>query len=127
MKKSKVPNLVVVAILTVITIVSWIGFDTYRHFAQESKTIVPKTILAPINPELDIQALSELEQSYFIDEDQIQPISINQSDENPDNLEEGESPETEEENLEEEESEASPSGEVDEEPAPESEEISSDE
>lgn len=69
--KVKAPNLVVIAILSVITIVFWIGFSVFRAFTKEPDPKVPAEILAPLNPTLDLEALNRLERRNWLTESEI--------------------------------------------------------
>jgi len=69
--KKKVPSIVSIAILTVITSVFWLFFSAFRTFTKKEKVEVPPEILAPLNPKLDQKALEMLDSRYYIEEDQI--------------------------------------------------------
>lgn len=62
MPKNKIDrDIVVVLIMTLITVVAWVGFETYRAY---TKTVIPPVLakqLRAINPELDLPVLDEIE------------------------------------------------------------------
>ena len=72
MKKQKRPIIVNLAIVTVTTVVVWIGFDIYRILTQKPNPQVPPRILEPINPKLDTEMLERASTRLYIDESQIQ-------------------------------------------------------
>lgn len=61
MKNKKLPNMVILLILTAITVVFWMSFTVYRVFSKEKVVTVPDEIIAPIVPTLDMETLSEIE------------------------------------------------------------------
>lgn len=65
MNNKKPPRILSLAILTVITVFAWIGFDVYRALMTKPAPEVPSEILSPISPQLDIELLSSLEQRVF--------------------------------------------------------------
>lgn len=81
MKKQKTPSLVTIAILTLITVVFWIGFSVYRSLTIEPPEKVPAEILEPITATLDLETLGKLSARVFFEEYQLpetiipQPVS----------------------------------------------------
>lgn len=71
MKKAKLPSLVTVLILTLITVVVWVTFDVYRLFNKAAVPVVPESVSLPLNPTLDVDAINQFESKSFIDESQI--------------------------------------------------------
>lgn len=71
MKKSKMPSIVSVLILTFITVVVWVTFDVYRLFNQPAIPVVPEAVSRPLTPSLDQQAINQLESRIFVDSSQI--------------------------------------------------------
>lgn len=77
MKKQKTPNLVVLGILTLITILLWIGFAAYRSLTSEVPIKVPDEILEPISPSLDTKTLSDVgNRLFFLEQDLANIILI---------------------------------------------------
>ena len=70
MPKNKLPNIVTIAILTVITVLCWVFFSAYRVFKKEVTPPVPEDILSPINPNLDKEMLANIKNRYYIEEGQ---------------------------------------------------------
>lgn len=71
MKNIKAPKLVTIGVLTLITIVFWVGFEVFRTFTKKPDTPVPQAILNPINPTLDQAALSTVQGRVYLQEGQI--------------------------------------------------------
>jgi hypothetical protein len=71
MKKEKTPNIVSLAILTLITSILWIFFSLYRVFTEKSDIKVPEEILEPLTPSLNETIISEIENKVFIEQNQI--------------------------------------------------------
>lgn len=57
MNRKKLPNLIVLFILTLITILFWISFSIYQVFTKEVSPVVPKEIILQIDPKLDIETI----------------------------------------------------------------------
>lgn len=71
MKNIKAPRIVTIGILTLITVVFWVGFEVFRTFTKKPDTPVPQAIINPINPVLDQDALSKVQGRVYLDEGQI--------------------------------------------------------
>jgi len=71
MKKEKTPNIVSLAILTLITSVLWIFFSLYRVFTEKTDVKVSTEILEPLSPNLNEKIISEIENKVFIEQNQI--------------------------------------------------------
>jgi len=67
-KKIKAPSLVILAFLTVLTALAWVGFEVYRALTTQPPPIVPQETLAPVDPNLDVTTLSKLQQRIHIDD-----------------------------------------------------------
>jgi hypothetical protein len=71
MKKTKLPSLISILILTLITSIFWISLSTYRAFTAKPSESVPKEISDPINLTLDQTAIKKIESGIFLDSSQI--------------------------------------------------------
>ena len=72
MNKAKgIPPLVRFGLLLVGTVVVWLLFDTYRGFSVELAPPVPPEILEPLTPQLDSNALDELQRRINLGEGEI--------------------------------------------------------
>ncbi len=71
MKKAKTPTAVITAVLTLITIIFWVGFELYRALTFKPTPPVPQTIINPLDPTLDTKALQSLQQRMFLNDTEI--------------------------------------------------------
>jgi hypothetical protein len=71
MNKPKTPTIVTSAILTLITIFFWVGFEVYRSLTIKPAPSVPEKILAPLDPSLDTNSLNAIKDRAFLTDDQI--------------------------------------------------------
>ncbi len=71
MKKTKLPKIVVIAILSLITAIVWAFFDITRSFIKKPDTKVEGSIIEPIDPTLDVETLTLLEGATFFEEGQV--------------------------------------------------------
>lgn len=71
MKKNKLPSLVVILILTLITVIMWISFNIYRSLTAKPAPAVPLEISEPLTPSLDTQTLNELNSKLYLNQSQI--------------------------------------------------------
>lgn len=65
MKNTKLPSLVVLMILTVITVLFWISFSIYRSFAKTVDTPVEAKYTAPIVPSLDLKTVEKVKEKIY--------------------------------------------------------------
>jgi len=68
MKKPKAPRLVTVAIVTTITIIFWVFFSLYTVFTSKPPATIDPKLLLPLDPNLDTNALRQLEERVFFEE-----------------------------------------------------------
>lgn len=71
MKKSKIPSLVTVVILTTITMVFWLLFSIYRVFTKTPQLNIAPQIIEPLDPLLDKNTLDKLQGTTYFEESQI--------------------------------------------------------
>jgi len=71
MKKNNQSNLAIFAILTTLTLLTWIAVEAYLRFYKIEVGIVPQNIVSAFNPTLNTQVLDNLEQRIFITPDQV--------------------------------------------------------
>lgn len=82
-RQEKTPPLVTFAILSVITVFVWVGFETYRTFTKEPSPTVPLEVTKALDPSLNEEVLGkvvdriELEESEIGDTD-LTPIATPQ-------------------------------------------------
>lgn len=71
MKKDKLPNLISILILTLITAVVWIALSIYRTITTKPAPAVPANISQSLSPTLNQNAVSKIESSIFLSGNQI--------------------------------------------------------
>jgi hypothetical protein len=71
MKKTKLPNLVSILILTLITAVMWISLNIYSAITSTPSPVVQAEVSEPLNPVLDIEVISQIESRLYLDDSQI--------------------------------------------------------
>lgn len=71
MNKTKLPNLVSILILTLITVVMWVSFDIYRALKKPVNAVVPESVSQPLVPILDQNSINEIESRFFLNDSQI--------------------------------------------------------
>ncbi len=71
MKKIKIPSIVAVMILTVITISFWIVFSVIRIFTTEPTPSIPPEILNPLNPNYDKTVVDKIQERIYFDKEQV--------------------------------------------------------
>lgn len=70
MQKAKRSNITILAILTTLTLLTWVFVEAYQRFNLLEVTNIPPAILAPLNPTLDEDALNLLKgREHFTDEE----------------------------------------------------------
>jgi len=69
--KRPLPAIVIFAVLTVVTVFVWIGFEIYRAFTDEAPPSVPPEVSAELNPTLDTAALFSLIQRIQLEDSEI--------------------------------------------------------
>jgi len=79
MKKTKVPSLIPVLILTLITVVMWVSLDIYRAVKKPVESTVPPEISKPLTPTLDQDLINQLESRNLVDDSQIPDIVVGSS------------------------------------------------
>lgn len=71
MQKTKRSNLTVFAVLTTITILTWVAFDAYQRFNRTELKDIPVSALAPINPSLNGEILDNIETKLFFSQEEV--------------------------------------------------------
>lgn len=77
MRKSKAPTSVTTAILTLITIIFWAGFEIYHSITTKPVPPVSAEIINPIDPTLDTKTLDSLLGRTFLIDNDIKNVEIN--------------------------------------------------
>jgi len=79
-RKKPLPTIVILAILTAITTLLWVGFEVYRSLTKEPADSVPPEITAELSPSLDLDTLSKVTQRIYLEDNEIGEIEIINSD-----------------------------------------------
>lgn len=61
----------VLAILTILTVLTWVGFDAYRRLVRKDLQDIPPEVLAPLNPSLDTEILDNIEARRSFSQEEI--------------------------------------------------------
>lgn len=78
MKKRKLPSLVTILVLTVITVVFWLALDIYRALTVKPTPSVSEQILRSLDPNLDEATLNTLQKRVYIEDSLINAIPLQQ-------------------------------------------------
>lgn len=81
--QKKLPSLVTIAILTVITVTFWTGLEVYRALTIKPTPNVPANILAPVNPNLDAGALNKLQNRIDVPDSEIKTVIVEPQSQTP--------------------------------------------
>lgn len=65
MKNKKLPSLIILMILTVITVLFWISFTIYQVFTNEPSSIVPEEIILQLDPKLDVNTIKKMSDRIY--------------------------------------------------------------
>lgn len=71
MKKNKLPSLISILIMTLITSVFWVSLSTYRAFTLKPAESVPEEITNPIDLNLNQKVINDIESRIYLDSSQI--------------------------------------------------------
>ncbi len=69
--KKKSSNVTIFAILTTLTLVSWVFLEAYQRFYKKDIQTVPANIISPLTPSLDTQYLEELASKKQLTQEEI--------------------------------------------------------
>lgn len=69
--KDKTPNIVVILVLTVVTVVMWIALSVYWALTTKPEEKVPAEISQELTPTLDQAAMGKIQTRIFLDENSI--------------------------------------------------------
>lgn len=75
MKKNKLPNIISILVLTLLTIILWITLTIYHAFTVKPAASVPSEISAPLTPTLNTDTIKQIEAGIYLDSSQI-PDSV---------------------------------------------------
>jgi ABC-type bacteriocin/lantibiotic exporter with double-glycine peptidase domain len=73
-RKKRNKELFNIAVLTLITVVTWIGFDIYRTLNKKSKVQVAKSQLESINSRFDIETIKKVKAKNIISQQELDSV-----------------------------------------------------
>ncbi len=76
MFRQKAPRLISIAIISTITIISWVFFGLYQVLTKKPDVSVPENLLQDINPQLDTAALNTIQTRLFFEAEEVKPLPI---------------------------------------------------
>ncbi len=79
MTNTKLPSLIPLLILTLVTVIMWVSLDVYRVFNKPAETVVPSEISQPLVPTLDQDSINQIESRTFLNESQVPDTVVNSS------------------------------------------------
>lgn len=59
--KNKLPSVIVIMILSVVTVLTWVIFSVLREFTKSPSTVVLPELILPLDPRLDTNTINEIE------------------------------------------------------------------
>jgi hypothetical protein len=71
MKKNKLPSLITILVLTLMTSIVWVSLSVYRAITAKSPESVPSAVSNPLTPTLDQSEINKIESAIFLDNSQI--------------------------------------------------------
>lgn len=74
-KKKKLPPIVQIAILTMVTTILWVGFEVYRAFTKEPAPVLASGALTPLDPTLDASSLNALQQRLYLSDQELTVVT----------------------------------------------------
>lgn len=75
MKKNKLPSLVAIIVLTLLTSIVWVSLNIYWAFTAKPDVAVPDEISKPITATLDQATIQKIESGIYFDSSQV-PDSV---------------------------------------------------
>jgi len=79
MKKTKLPSLIPILILTLVTVVMWVSLDVYTAFNKPTQVVVPVEVSQPLSPSLDQGAIKQIESRTYLNDSQVPDNIVNPS------------------------------------------------
>lgn len=67
-------DLFVISLLTLLAVAAWIGSNAYHHFVAKQAITVPENLLTPLDPKINMEVISRLEEKKSLSEEEIEQI-----------------------------------------------------
>lgn len=71
MKKTKLPSLIPILILTLVTVIMWVSLDVYTALKKPTQVVVPVEVSQPLSPSLDQNVIKQIESRTYLNDSQI--------------------------------------------------------
>jgi len=69
--KKQLPAIVVIAIISLITTIVWVGFEVYRAFSQKPSPTVTDEVIQTLDPTLDVEILEAVSRRVYLEDSEI--------------------------------------------------------
>jgi len=79
MQKTKLPNLITLLVLTLVTVLMWIGFTIFRAITTAPEPSVPQDVSQTLSPALDTVTLNKVKSGLFFSTSQIPQVTFSAS------------------------------------------------
>ncbi len=66
MRKRSQPRILTLAILTTLTILTWVAFEVWRSFTKPQQVQVDNQLLKPLDPSLDAATIGKLKGGLYL-------------------------------------------------------------
>lgn len=76
MKEPRPPKFVTTAIMTTITIIFWVFYSVYIVLTTEPENTVETEVLAPIEPQLNVEVLNSLDDRLYFNDNEIVGFTV---------------------------------------------------
>jgi len=74
-KKRKLSqDLLIISMLTLITVLVWVGTNTYHNFVAKKTTTVKEELLTPLKPEINQKIIADLGNKEHLSEEELAQI-----------------------------------------------------
>lgn len=77
MDKNKLPSLISILILTLLTAIVWVSLSIYRALTVSAPPSVPQNVSQSLTPTLDQSSISKIESGIFFNDTQIPQNVVN--------------------------------------------------
>lgn len=76
MKKTKLPGIITLLILTLVTAFFWVVFTVYRVIKKEPPATVSQEALIPLDAKIDSSILNKLMDRFYVEKEQLPEITV---------------------------------------------------
>jgi len=68
-------NILVLSIMTLITVIVWVGYEVYSTYTQATVPRIIKELTKPLNPNIDEEAIEDIQEKYQIPEEELNVVT----------------------------------------------------